>query len=131
MPQIGRMHARCVELLLVVGDMIVGAHQRATQAHELQRAQLVDACLFDSLELIAAGHGTLPEGGVSGMCRCRVNAPGWGLRVRYSCGAASLHTSTHSAPVSCAMRSGEIRSALLREPAAGTTSSNAFRDTSQ
>ena len=37
------------------------------------------------------------------------------LRSRYSRAAASLQTSTHSAPVSCAMRSGEIRSALLRE----------------
>jgi hypothetical protein len=49
----------------------------------------------------------------------------------YSRCAASLQTSTHVAPVSCAMRSGEIRSALLREPAAGTTSSKTFSDTSQ
>ena len=57
MPEIGRMHAGGVELLPVVRHVIVGARQRAAQAHELQRSQFVDAGLFDRLELIAAGHG--------------------------------------------------------------------------
>ena len=40
-------------------------------------------------------------------------------------------TSTHSAAVSSAIRDGAMRTALWVEPAAGTTSSNAFSDTSQ
>ncbi len=40
-------------------------------------------------------------------------------------------TSTHSANVSCARRSGAMRTALWVEPAAGTTMSNAFIETSQ
>ena len=43
----------------------------------------------------------------------------------------SSQTSTHSAATSSAIRAGAIRTALWIEPAAGTTSSNAFRDTSQ
>jgi hypothetical protein len=45
--------------------------------------------------------------------------------------AGPWHTSTHSAAVSSAIRAGVIRTALWVEPAAGTTSSNAFNDTSQ
>jgi hypothetical protein len=41
------------------------------------------------------------------------------------------HTSTHSAATSSAMRAGAILTALWIEPAAGTTSSNAFSETSQ
>src|SRR5260370_40925031 len=41
------------------------------------------------------------------------------------------HTSTHSADVSSAIREGVMRTALWVEPAAGTTTSNAFSDTSQ
>jgi hypothetical protein len=46
-------------------------------------------------------------------------------------GAGLWHTSTHSAAVNSAIRAGVIRTALWVEPAAGTTSSNAFSDTSQ
>ena len=45
--------------------------------------------------------------------------------------AGNSLTSTHSAPVSSAMRAGEIRTALLIDPAAGTTSPKAFSDMSQ
>ena len=45
--------------------------------------------------------------------------------------ARTSQTSTHSAAVSSAIRDGVIRTALWVEPAAGTTSSNAFSDTSQ
>ena len=51
-------------------------------------------------------------------------------------GAARLHdgawqTSTHCAPTSSAIRIGAIRTALWVEPAAGTTSSWDFSETSQ
>jgi hypothetical protein len=45
--------------------------------------------------------------------------------------AGPWQTSTHSAATSSAIRDGAIRTALWVEPAAGTTSSNAFSDTSQ
>ena len=44
---------------------------------------------------------------------------------------AVSQTSIHSAPVSSAMRVGEMRTALLMEPAAGTTSLKFFSETSQ
>jgi hypothetical protein len=43
----------------------------------------------------------------------------------------SSHTSTHSAATNSAIRDGAMRTALWTDPAAGTTSSNAFNDTSQ
>ena len=45
--------------------------------------------------------------------------------------ALTSQTSTHSAAVSSAIREGAMRTALWVEPAAGTTSSNALRETSQ
>ena len=55
-PEIARMHACGVKRLPVVRHALVGARQRAAQAHELQGPQFIDACLFDRFELIAAGH---------------------------------------------------------------------------
>ncbi len=45
--------------------------------------------------------------------------------------SGSRHTSTQAAPAIAAMRSGAMRSALVTEPAAGTTSSKVLNDTSQ
>ena len=51
------------------------------------------------------------------------------FRGRYQ--VSTWQTSTHSAPISSAMRAGLMRSALLVEPAAGTTSLKALSETSQ
>ena len=130
LPQIGRMHARCVELLLVVRRRD-RRRASARRAGARAAARAARRCLpFRSARADRCRPWDAPGGRSVRDVPLRKSMRRTGSR-RYSRGAASLHTSTHSAPVSCAMRSGEIRSALLREPAAGTTSSNAFSDTSQ
>ena len=53
------------------------------------------------------------------------------MMMNEACTSLASQTSTHSADVSSAIRSGAMRTALWVEPAAGTTMSNAFSETSQ
>ena len=81
---------------------------------ELNRARLI--AMVERLDRRGEdGGGIIQPGGIGCKRAASRAAPSW---ARYSRAAASLQTSTHVAPVSCAMRSGAIRSALLREPAA-------------